>query len=842
MSRAKADADLYGEGLLGESLAPKKSGELANKFMIPPFTVLSAREGWWQDRKRAWLSLGIQSELGRGDDNATGSAGLTFGDKVSDAGLNHYCEKEKHNAAPGGSNMPAMNYKKGQRGTGAGKAIAGTESKAHKPAAAPASAPAHKPGAYVEPPPEAPKPAQAALKAAAPAVARPAAPAHRPPAFDPSIPAAAPAAPPAGSLARVTHTPAPPRQEASKWMAPVDLPNLDGVKRLSIDCETYDPQLLELGPGVRRGAYVVGVALGTDDGRRWYLPTRHEGGGNLDEGLVQRWAKDELNTFKGELVGANLLYDMDFLAEPQWGVDFKQVKAFHDIQIAEPLLDEWRMEYSLEAIAQDYLKEGKNEDLLKQAAAMYGNGNPKSLIWKMPANYVGPYAEGDADLPLRILPMQLKKLEDENLNGIYTIERKLIPLLLAMRRRGVRVNTAKVDEVRSRLVKERDVALAKVRAIAGPKAELMAPETFAQAFVDRGLQVPLTPKTKKPSIKGPWLAANANDELAAAILEGRKVETIINTFIDGHINTHAINGRIHCQFNQLKGEDGGTIARFSSSNPNLQNLPARDEELGPLVRGLFIPEDGETWERHDESQIEYRLLVHFAIGPKADEARKAYNDDPTTDFHKMCAEFCGIDPEDKIARKKVKGVNFGKTYGAGAAKLAIIIGCSVQEAEEFIALYNEKLPFQPATLSAAMRWAEKQGFVSTVLGRKQRFLLWEPMGYGHDKPPLREAAAREAYGPRIKRYKTYAALNRKLQGSGADLMKKAMVDIQEAGILSVLGAPLLTVHDELDYSVPNTKAGREAAAEAKRLMEQAVPLKVPVYVEASSGKDWGEAS
>jgi DNA polymerase I-like protein with 3'-5' exonuclease and polymerase domains len=384
--------------------------------------------------------------------------------------------------------------------------------------------------------------------------------------------------------------------------------------------------------------------------------------------------------------------------------------------------------------------------------------------------------------------------------------------------------------------------LAKLRHIAGPQAKLMAPETFAQAFVDRGLQVPLTPKTKKPSIKGPWLAAHANDELAAAILEGRKVETIINTFIDGHINTHAIGGRIHCQFNQLKGEDGGTIARFSSSNPNLQNLPARDEELGPLVRGLFIPEDGETWERHDESQIEYRLLVHFAIGPKADEARKAYRDDPKTDFHKMCAEFCGIDPEDKVARKRVKGVNFGKTYGAGAPKLAAIIGCSLQEAEEFIQLYDEKLPFQSATLNAAMKWAEKQGFVSTILGRKQRFLLWEPMGYGHDKPPMRESAAREAYGPRIKRYKTYAALNRKLQGSGADLMKKAMVDIAEAGILSVLGAPLLTVHDELDYSVPQTAAGREAAAEAKRLMEQAVPLKVPVYVEASSGKDWGQAS
>lgn len=627
------------------------------------------------------------------------------------------------------------------------------------------------------------------------------------------------------------------------WTAPSELPSLAGLRRISVDTETCDPSLELLGPGARRGGYIVGLSVGTEDGRSWYFPTRHEGGGNLDEGLVWRWARGELNAFSGIVVGANLLYDLDFLAN--YGVTFPLVKRFHDIQLAEPLLDEHRLSYSLDSLSKDYLGETKHEEILREAAAIYGFGESnkqvKQNLWRLPAGYVGPYGEGDAELPLRIMDLQLKRLEEENLLELFDLESRLMPVLLAMRRRGVRIDVNRADRVRAQLVKERDVALAEVRRIAGPQAELMAPDSFASALIERNLSVPLTEKTKKPSITKGWLEANVADELVAAIMKGRRVNTIITTFIDGHIKTHSINGRIHCQFNQLKGDDSGTIARLSSSLPNLQNIPSRDEIIGPMIRSLFLPDEGECFKRIDYSQIEYRFLVHYSAGIGANEARQQYVDEPKTDFHKLCAEMLGADPEDKVRRKRVKNTNFCAVYGGGIPKLAATFGCTIQEATEFYELYNEKLPFVKQTFTRAMNAAGQRGWVKTHLGRLQRFPLWEKAGsYSGKENALPRLLAEEKYGFKLQRAFTYAALNRVLQGSAADLMKKAMVDVVESGVCDVIGAPLLTVHDELDLSSPTSHAGEEAVLEIKRIMECAVTLTVPVIAELESGPNWGE--
>jgi DNA polymerase I-like protein with 3'-5' exonuclease and polymerase domains len=630
----------------------------------------------------------------------------------------------------------------------------------------------------------------------------------------------------------------------SHWQPPSDFLSLRGCRRISLDVETRDEQLEELGPGVRRGSYIVGLAIGTDDGRRAYYPTRHEGGGNLDEALVKRWAKKELDHFEGEIVGANLLYDMDFLAHPSWGVMFPRVRVFHDVQVAEPLLDEWRREYSLEALAHDYLGEGKRENVLREIATSYGwntNKEIKKNLWRLHASYVGEYGEGDVDRPLRILPEQLKRLEAEGLMPVYEIERQLIPLLLAMRQRGVRIDVKRAEQVRQKLVQERDELLSRFRRLTSARAEFMAPESFASALTQRGLKFPITPKTLKPSITKEWIERNRADEAVAVLERGRKVNTIITTFIDGHVLGHLNNGRVHCEFHQLKGEEGGTIARFSSSNPNLQNVPARDEELAPLIRGMFIPEEGEEWERQDQSQVEYRLLVNYAVGPGAEEAREKYRNDPKTDYHKMVAEMLGVDPEDKFKRKRVKTTNFAKGYGAGLEKLAATFGCSLEEAAEFIREYEEKLPFAKATYNKAADWGTRRGFVTTVLGRRQRFPLWEPWrNKNRVLPPLPREQALARYGQDIKRAFTYTALNRKLQGSAADLMKKSMVEAHRAGVFGPLGAPLLTVHDELDISVPRTKEAQEAAAELKRISETCITLKVPLIVDAERGKSWGD--
>lgn len=636
------------------------------------------------------------------------------------------------------------------------------------------------------------------------------------------------------------------------WTAPTSLPSLKGAKKIAVDVETNDPKLDELGPGVRRGAYIAGVAIGIDDGPRYYLPIRHEGGGNLDAGIVMRNLKREFAQYKGEVHGTSLLYDLDFLAEE--GVEFDgRAVDFHDVSVAEVLIDEWQFSYGLDAIAKKYLGEGKDEALLREAAAAHGWTTHKEIkknLWRLPAGYAGPYAEGDVDRPLRINAHQMPIIAEQGLETIHRIERKLMPILLGMRRRGVRVDVEHAERVRADLVKRQTEQLKILRSFAGPKAQLTEVATWIEALKDRGLEMEYTPPSAnfpngQISTRKAWLEKNKRDPMVACIMEARKYETIINTFIDGHVRTHAIRGRIHAEFNQLKNDEGrGTAARLSGSNPNMQNIPGRDEELAPLIRGIFIPDEGELWQRDDYSQIEYRLLVHFAVGRGAEEARQRYRDDPKTDYHKFVATMLGVDPEDKVRRKRVKNTNFAKGYGAQVPKLAETFGCSIPEAEAFVKEYEEAIPFSVDTFNAAERWGKKRGFVVTVLNRRHRFPLWEPMGsHGKKRPAaLPHEQALEKYGPRIQRANAYKALNNKLQGSSADITKKAMVDAYEAGIYEpdALGFPLVTVHDESGTSVGTSAKSDEAGRELTRIMERAVELRVPVLVESERGKNWGE--
>ena len=527
------------------------------------------------------------------------------------------------------------------------------------------------------------------------------------------------------------------------WTIPTELPQLQnrGAKLIGFDTETYDPDLRTLGPSVRRGGYMVGFSIAVDDdGPRLYIPFRHEGGDNIDENKVREWAKFELATFDGALCGANLIYDLDFAA--QWGLEF-QASAYHDVQLVEALLDEWSDDYRLDTLALRYLGRAKDEKLLRQASRLRGwtsDNDVKENLWRLPARYVGPYAETDADLPLKIWAIQQPKLESEGLGPIYEVERKLIPILLAMKRRGVRVNLRRAEEVKATLVAQRDQHLSEARRIAGHDLKLMAPESFAQTLAERGLKFPLTAKTHKPSITKPWLAANESDAPVAQIQAGRRLEPIINTFLSGHIGKYSIPegdgyGRVHGQFNQMKGqdEDGnrrGAVARFSSSHPNLQNLPKRDEELGPLIRSIFEPEPDEYWESQDLSQIEFRYLTHFAIGPGADEARQHYNEDRSTDYYRMAMEFAGADPTNRRLRDAYKALILAKGYGAGRDKLQrmlMALGLSLLDANSVIDSIEHRMPFASATYEAAANWAERYGTVTTILGRLQRFPFWAPL-------------------------------------------------------------------------------------------------------------------
>jgi len=607
----------------------------------------------------------------------------------------------------------------------------------------------------------------------------------------------------------------------SDWTPPAELPRLREARVVSIDLETYDPHLQERGPGwATRDGHIVGIAVATEDGGRWYLPMRHEvGGGNIDPQVVLRWAKDEL-TREGQLkVGANLIYDLGWLAAE--GVRIPP--PYYDVQWAEALLDEHRESYSLDAIAKDYGLGGKDTaELYDWCARAYGgraDHRQRANIYRAPAALVGPYAEQDADLPLRIRERQIPRIRELDLERLLDLEHRLIPLLLAMRFRGVRIREdwRRVrDELRARMQVPEGV-------------EIWAASSLAAYCERKGISYPRTAKGQ-PSFTKAWLEKHL-PEIAAA----RRIDKACSVFFDGYMGK-AVNGRIHCEFHPLRGDRGGTVSgRFSSSNPNLQNIPSRDPELGPLIRSLFIPEEGCLWAKLDYSQIEYRLLAHYARGEGADAVREAYRRDPRTDFHARVAEMSGLD------RKSAKGLNFGMIYGQGLLTTAQTLGVSVEEAQAFREQYFKDAPFVKFTFDWVSRVASRRGWIRSIGGRYHRFPYWEPMD-AHDAGWLPREQALRKWGHRIRRARTHKALNALLQGSAADIMKMAMVQIWESGVCDVLGAPHLTVHDELDFSMPDTPEGREAIAEVKRIMETCIELQVPLVVDVELGPSWGEVS
>jgi DNA polymerase I-like protein with 3'-5' exonuclease and polymerase domains len=617
------------------------------------------------------------------------------------------------------------------------------------------------------------------------------------------------------------------------WQPPKEFPRLDSAEIIGVDTETKDLELDTKGPGVRRGAHIVGLSVATED-RAWYFPMRHEIQPelNMDPELVMRWAGDNLsgNTPK---VGANLLYDADFLLEE--GVDIGS--NLHDIQVAEALIDENRFSFSLEALAQDYLGTGKETSVLESwAHRAYGTRTDfRANIYRCPPSLVGPYAEADAMLPLQVLEQQRKRLYIEEVENLYEIERGLIPLLLGMRRRGVRVDLKRAAEVEGMLEKSIARDLAALRALVGMEVNVNAGESIAKAFDKMGLTYGITPKSKKPSFTKEFLEAHPHPA-AKLITAVRGWQKLLGTFIRGYIYDLHVKGRIHCQFNQTKGDDFGAVSgRFSSSLPNLQNIPTRTEE-GQLIRTIFLAEHLEDWGRFDWSQIEFRFLTHYAVGEGAEEAREMYRHDPTTDFHQMVSDMTGV------RRKESKNINFALVYGQGKEATAQQIGIPLEEAEPIFEQYHSRLPFVRKTYNVASQEAADNGFIRTILGRKRRFDLWQPRSLSEVKVAYPLAKAKETWpDSRLKRAYTHKGLNARLQGSAADLMKLAMWQLVESGVFDTLGVPLLTVHDELDFSVPRTKAAKKALAEINRIMTGCLELSIPIMVAYEQGPNWGEA-
>ena len=629
------------------------------------------------------------------------------------------------------------------------------------------------------------------------------------------------------------------------WKAPKDFPLLRNARTLSVDVETYDPELTDNGPGWARGkGHIVGVSVGADSGGRWYFPVRHEvePEDNMDPDKVFAWLRDTFANPKQPKVGANLLYDVGWLGEENVIV----AGDLYDVQFAEALLTE-AGKVALDHLAEKYLGEHKDSTLLYKWCADFYGGNPtdkqRANIYRAPPRLVGPYAESDADLPLRIIPKQFALLREQKLDRLFMRENKLIKLLVAMRREGVSVDIPKAEKLYEKLEGEVTKQKGVLRTLAKRDIDINSSASIARVFDGLGLSYNKTAKGN-PSFTADFLKAS-DKEVAKKIVEVRKLEKIKNVFIKSYLIDSHINGKIYCQFHPLKNDSNGARGgRYSSSNPNLQNITARDELWAPLIRGLFIPDEGhKQWRKMDLSQIEYRFLAHFAVGEGSEELRASYNDDPKTDYHtltqNLIKEMTGI----ALERKPTKTINFGLLYGMGERTLSKELDILLAKAKKLFAAYHRGVPFVKATMEHYSQEALDFGVITTIMGRRSRFDVFEPDSWGGRDTravALPYEKALTTYGPNIKRAFSHKALNRELQGSAADFMKEAMLQCWEQGLFDETGVPRLTVHDELDFS--DTGGHDKAFAEVKRIFANAIKLKVPVMVDEEIGPDWGHVA
>jgi len=611
-----------------------------------------------------------------------------------------------------------------------------------------------------------------------------------------------------------------------EWEPPSSFPDLTGYDRISIDLETRDPNITTLGPGwCRDDGYVIGYAVAAGDFVGYY-PVRHEDG-NLPEKLVVNWLKKQLATPKIEKVMHNAMYDLGWL---RWaGIEVQG--PIIDTMIAAPLLNENRRFYNLNSLTGEYLGEYKNEKMLRAAAAMY-HVDPKSDMWRLPSKFVGSYAEQDAAVTLRLWDRLRVDIKQDEVTSIFELESSLLPVLLEMKTKGVRVDIDGAEKIQKDLQIREKKLLEEIRADTGVTVEPWAAASVAKAFDALGLKYHRTENTDAPSFTKQFLS-NHTHPIAKKIVKLREFNKANTTFVET-ILEHSCNGRIHCDFNPLRSDEGGTVTgRFSSSHPNLQQIPARDPEIKSMIRGLFLPEEDTQWGSFDYASQEPRWLAHYCAQltgvhrhPQIDSVIDMYHQG-NADFHQMVADLADI------TRKEAKTVNLGIMYGMGRKKLAGVMDIDEIEAKSLLDKYHERVPFVKGIADLAAETASKNGSIRTWLGRKCRFDMWEPRSFGFNKAMKLEEAIKE-YGGKgmIRRAFTYKALNKLIQGSSADQTKKAMVDCHAEGL-----TPMLTVHDELCFSVES----QEQSDKIVEIMSTCVPdLKVPFEVDAELGKNWGE--
>jgi len=579
-----------------------------------------------------------------------------------------------------------------------------------------------------------------------------------------------------------------PKFEAqTEWVKPTEFPDLRQVDEIAIDLETKDPDLIKKGSGsVIGNGEVIGIAVATKH-FKGYFPIAHEGGGNMDKARVLTWLKDILDAPSTKIFH-NAMYDVCWLR----AMGFKINGDIACTMIAAAVTDENRFRYDLNSLSWHYLGYGKNETALAEAASEWGI-DPKSEMYKLPAMHAGAYAERDAEVTFGLWQEMKKEIISQDLEDIFDLESDLFHCLVDMRFKGVRVDIERAHQMKKEMKTAEQELLHKIKKETNIDTQIWAARSIANVFDMLRLEYPRTDKTQAPSFTKNFLQEHKHP-VVNMIAQAREINKAHTTFID-------------------------SILRYEHKG--------RNKDLGPKIRSLFIPEDGHRWGVFDYSQQEPRLVVHYASLyklPSVYDVVDAYSNDSNADFHQTVADMA------EIPRTQAKTINLGLFYGMGKAKLQAELGVTKEKAAELFNTYHSRVPFVKQLMEKASNRAQDRGQIRTLLGRLCRFHLWEPNQFGMHKALPHEEALRE-HGPGIRRAYTYKALNKLIQGSAADMTKKAMLELYKEGIV-----PHIQIHDELDLSIESD----DQAKKIIEIMEQAVTLEVPNKVDYEVGNNWGE--
>lgn len=551
------------------------------------------------------------------------------------------------------------------------------------------------------------------------------------------------------------------------WTPPAELPDLRRAGVIALDTETRDNRLLaKMGSGWPfADGHICGVSVAYRAGvdtRAHYFPLRHPDTDNFDPARLYQWLRD-LVASKVRIVTHNGGYDWGWL-RAEAGIKMPPAERLEETLALATIVDENRYAYNLDALCAWRGLPGKDIALLKEAAIALGmpkRAKPQSYIAQLPARVVGPYAEADAVSTLALFENLDPVLDQEGTRAAYRLEVDLLPMVHEMRRRGIRIDVDAAERARDLLFEKRDAVFAEISEKLGTPigmAEIGRSKWLAETFDKQGIKYPRTDKGNPSFTAGNsgWMPRHQH-WLPPLIVKADQLNNAAANFLQHYVLDHVVNGRVHAEIHSHRSDEGGTRSlRFSYSDPPLQLMPGHDEELTALVRGVFLPEEGEVWAKPDISQQEFRFIVHYAARHKltgAQQAVERYRDDPDTDFHAFVAELTGLE------RKSAKSANFAKAFGAGVRKFAAMINQREGDARAIYEKYDRALPFVHQLAKVCQRTAARQGYLELYDGARRHWADWEMLGVAWAKgtgPCPREEAERRIADPEHPWYRRHA--------------------------------------------------------------------------------------